>query len=34
MDKYTGKRLDGRFEIIRLIGSGGMADVYKANDLL
>lgn len=34
MDKYTGKRLDGRFDIIRLIGSGGMADVYKANDLL
>ena len=32
MDKYTGKRLDGRYEIQELIGVGGMAVVYRAHD--
>ncbi|MCI6640256.1 MAG: Stk1 family PASTA domain-containing Ser/Thr kinase [Pygmaiobacter massiliensis] len=34
MDMYIGKRLDGRYEIEKLIGVGGMANVYKAQDLL
>ena len=33
MDKYVGKRLDGRYEITDLFGVGGMANVYKANDI-
>ena len=32
MDKYIGKRLDGRDEIHELLGVGGMAYVYKAYD--
>ena len=34
MDKYTGKRLDGRYEIHELVGAGGMALVYRAYDTL
>ncbi len=32
MDKYTGKKLDGRYEIKELIGVGGMANVYHCYD--
>lgn len=32
MDKYIGKRLDGRYEIHELLGVGGMAYVYRAYD--
>lgn len=32
MANYTGKRLDGRYEVGELVGIGGMANVYKAYD--
>lgn len=32
MDRFIGKRLDGRYEIHDLIGVGGMAYVYRAYD--
>lgn len=34
MDKYTGKKLDGRYEIRELIGIGGMAYVYHCYDTI
>ena len=34
MDKYLGKKLEGRYEVMEIIGIGGMANVYKAYDVL
>lgn len=34
MDSNIGKKLDGRYELTELIGVGGMADVYKAVDVM
>ncbi|MEG0763631.1 MAG: Stk1 family PASTA domain-containing Ser/Thr kinase [Oscillospiraceae bacterium] len=33
MDSLIGKKLDGRYQIEELVGTGGMANVYRANDL-
>lgn len=34
MDKNIGKKLDNRYELLELIGVGGMADIYKAMDII
>lgn len=34
MDSNIGKMLDGRYELLELIGTGGMANVYRANDIV
>ena len=34
MDKYIGKKLEGRYEIRELVGVGGMANVYKGYDVV
>ena len=34
MDKYLGRRLDGRYELREIIGVGGMAYVYRAYDAI
>lgn len=33
MDSNIGKKLDGRYELLELIGVGGMADIYQAKDI-
>lgn len=34
MEQYIGKKLNGHYELLCLIGCGGMANVYKARDLV
>lgn len=33
-DSFIGIRLDGRYELTELVGEGGMANVYRATDVL
>ena len=33
-DRFIGKRIDGRYEVNELVGTGGMASVYKAYDII
>ncbi len=33
MDSNIGKKLDGRYELLELIGVGGMAEIYRARDI-
>ncbi|MEG1448016.1 MAG: protein kinase, partial [Oscillospiraceae bacterium] len=33
MDKCIGKKLDGRYQLVELVGVGGMSNVYRAEDL-
>lgn len=33
MDNNIGRKLDGRYELLELVGTGGMADIYRAQDL-
>ena len=33
-DRFIGTRLDGRYELTELVGEGGMANVYRAMDVL
>lgn len=32
-DRYIGTRLEGRYEVEKLVGEGGMANVYRGKDL-
>ncbi|MDR0821077.1 MAG: Stk1 family PASTA domain-containing Ser/Thr kinase [Oscillospiraceae bacterium] len=33
MDSNIGQKLDGRYELLEMIGAGGMADIYRARDI-
>ncbi len=34
MDRYIGKKLDGRYEVLELVGVGGMSYIYKGYDVI